>query len=143
SNPADVRVEHPCDTGGGGPGEREHVLPPVLAAPGVAARRPRLVDRSVSRSDGYSGDGWPDPTHDADRRPRVLFLERERRPGLAFAALQSESVRRLPARASVLAGLLHILVFLAVFIGGSVMFAKFWIMTTNMGPEDVARQIES
>jgi len=23
------------------------------------------------------------------------------------------------------------------------MFAKFWIMTTNMGPEDVARQIES
>src|SRR5439155_26715555 len=39
--------------------------------------------------------------------------------------------------------LIHILVFLAVFIGGSVMFAKFWIMTTNMGPEDVARQIES
>src|SRR5947209_5512981 len=38
---------------------------------------------------------------------------------------------------------LHILVFLAVFIGGSVMFAKFWIMTTNMGPEDVAKQIES
>src|SRR5436309_2529978 len=38
---------------------------------------------------------------------------------------------------------LHILVFLGVFIGGSVMFAKFWIMTTNMGPEDVARQIES
>src|SRR5439155_903801 len=37
----------------------------------------------------------------------------------------------------------HILVFLLVFIGGSVMFAKFWIMTTNMGPEDVARQIES
>jgi len=34
-------------------------------------------------------------------------------------------------------------VFLLVFIGGSVMFAKFWIMTTNMGPEDVARQIES
>src|SRR5216117_771336 len=105
SNPADVRVEHPCDPGGGGPGEREHVLPPVLAAPGVAARRPRLVDRSVSRSDGHPGDGWPDPTHDADRRPRVLFLERERRPGLAFAALQSESVRRLPARASVLASL--------------------------------------
>src|SRR5713101_2230248 len=37
----------------------------------------------------------------------------------------------------------HILVFLGVFIGGSVMFAMFWIMTTNMGPEDVARQIES
>jgi preprotein translocase subunit SecY len=39
--------------------------------------------------------------------------------------------------------LIHLLVFLFVFIGGSVMFAKFWIMTTNMGPEDVARQIES
>jgi preprotein translocase subunit SecY len=38
---------------------------------------------------------------------------------------------------------LHLVVFLTVFIGGSVMFAKFWIMTTNMGPEDVARQIES
>src|SRR2546425_98797 len=38
---------------------------------------------------------------------------------------------------------LHILVFLGVFIGGSIMFAKFWIMTTNMGPEDVAKQIES
>src|SRR2546421_9053608 len=37
----------------------------------------------------------------------------------------------------------HLLVFLGVFIGGSVMFAMFWIMTTNMGPEDVARQIES
>lgn len=39
--------------------------------------------------------------------------------------------------------LLHLVVFLGVFIGGSIMFAKFWIMTTNMGPEDVARQIES
>src|SRR3990172_5239554 len=39
--------------------------------------------------------------------------------------------------------LLHLLIFLAVMIGGSIVFAKFWIMTTNMGPEDVARQIES
>ena len=38
---------------------------------------------------------------------------------------------------------LHIGVYLSVMILGSVMFAKFWIMTTNMGPEDVARQIES
>lgn len=38
---------------------------------------------------------------------------------------------------------LHLVVYLSVFIGGSVMFAKFWIMTTNMGPEDVAKQIES
>ena len=39
--------------------------------------------------------------------------------------------------------LLHLIIFLAVMIGGSIVFAKFWIMTTNMGPEDVARQIES
>ncbi|OGS48111.1 MAG: preprotein translocase subunit SecY [Euryarchaeota archaeon RBG_16_68_13] len=39
--------------------------------------------------------------------------------------------------------LLRLLVYLGVMIGGSIMFAKFWIMTTNMGPEEVARQIES
>jgi len=38
---------------------------------------------------------------------------------------------------------LHLLIYLLVFIGGSIVFARFWIMTTNMGPEDVARQIES
>lgn len=38
---------------------------------------------------------------------------------------------------------LHLVIYLFVFIGGSIVFAKFWIMTTNMGPEDVARQIES
>lgn len=37
----------------------------------------------------------------------------------------------------------HLAVYLSVMILGSVLFAKFWIMTTNMGPEDVARQIES
>lgn len=39
--------------------------------------------------------------------------------------------------------LVHLGVYLTIFIFGSVLFAKFWIMTTNMGPEDVARQIES
>jgi len=38
---------------------------------------------------------------------------------------------------------LHLLVYVFVMVGGSIMFAKFWIMTTNMGPEEVARQIES
>jgi len=36
-----------------------------------------------------------------------------------------------------------IMVWLTVMIGGSVLFAKFWIETTNMGPEAVAEQIES
>jgi preprotein translocase subunit SecY len=37
----------------------------------------------------------------------------------------------------------HVIVYLSVMIIGSVLFAKFWIETTNMGPEDVAKQIES
>jgi preprotein translocase subunit SecY len=39
--------------------------------------------------------------------------------------------------------LIHVLVFFGVMVGGSILFAKFWIATTNMGPEAVARQIES
>lgn len=39
--------------------------------------------------------------------------------------------------------LLRVLVFFGVMVIGSILFAKFWIMTTNMGPEAVARQIES
>jgi len=38
---------------------------------------------------------------------------------------------------------IRIFIYLAVMIGGSIMFAKFWIETTNMGPEDVAKQIQS
>lgn len=39
--------------------------------------------------------------------------------------------------------LIRIFVYLTLFIAGSVMFAKFWIETTNMGPEAVARQIQA
>ena len=39
--------------------------------------------------------------------------------------------------------LAHVLIYVGIMVGGSVLFAKFWIMTTNMGPEAVARQIES
>lgn len=39
--------------------------------------------------------------------------------------------------------LVHVFVYLAAMVGGSVLFAKFWIETTNMGPEAVAKQIES
>jgi preprotein translocase subunit SecY len=38
---------------------------------------------------------------------------------------------------------LHVIVYLTVMIVGSILFAKFWIETTNMGPEAVAKQIES
>jgi preprotein translocase subunit SecY len=37
----------------------------------------------------------------------------------------------------------HVIVYVSVMVIGSVMFAKFWIETTNMGPEAVAGQIES
>ena len=31
---------------------------------------------------------------------------------------------------------------MTLFIGGSILFAKFWVQTTNMGPDAVAKQIE-
>lgn len=34
------------------------------------------------------------------------------------------------------------IIYLTVMIFGSVLFAKFWIETTNMGPKDVAKQIQ-
>ncbi|MEI6795785.1 MAG: preprotein translocase subunit SecY [Methanomassiliicoccales archaeon] len=39
--------------------------------------------------------------------------------------------------------IIHVCVYVGVMVVGSVLFAKFWIMTTNMGPEAVAKQIES
>ena len=36
----------------------------------------------------------------------------------------------------------HVAVYLGFMIGGSILFAKFWIETTNMGPEAVAKQIQ-
>jgi preprotein translocase subunit SecY len=38
---------------------------------------------------------------------------------------------------------IHVIVYFAVMVVGSILFAKFWIETTNMGPEAVASQIES
>jgi len=37
----------------------------------------------------------------------------------------------------------HIVVWFGVMIFGSILFAKFWIETTGMGAEDIAKQIES
>ncbi len=39
--------------------------------------------------------------------------------------------------------LLHVAIYFGVMVSGSILFAKFWIQTTNMGPEAVARQIEA
>ena len=38
---------------------------------------------------------------------------------------------------------IRVIIYLAVMIIGSVLFAKFWIETTDMGPSAVARQIQS
>lgn len=37
----------------------------------------------------------------------------------------------------------HALVYVSIMVLGSILFAKFWIATTNMGPEAVAKQIQS
>ncbi|MFQ6106690.1 MAG: preprotein translocase subunit SecY [Thermoplasmata archaeon] len=39
--------------------------------------------------------------------------------------------------------LTHVSIYVGVMIVGSIIFAKFWIETTNMGPDAVAEQIES
>jgi preprotein translocase subunit SecY len=36
-----------------------------------------------------------------------------------------------------------VIIYLIVLIVGSILFAKFWIETTNMAPKDVAKQIQS
>lgn len=38
--------------------------------------------------------------------------------------------------------LIRMFLYLFMFVGGSVLFAKFWIETTNMGPHAVAKQIQ-
>lgn len=38
---------------------------------------------------------------------------------------------------------LKVIIYLAIMIIGSILFAKFWIETTDMGPSAVARQIQS
>ncbi|HVL87684.1 MAG TPA: preprotein translocase subunit SecY [Candidatus Thermoplasmatota archaeon] len=38
--------------------------------------------------------------------------------------------------------MLHVVLYLVAMIGGSILFAKFWIETTNMGPQAVAKQIQ-
>ena len=37
---------------------------------------------------------------------------------------------------------LHIIIYMGIMVLGSIVFAKFWIETTNMGPESVAKQIQ-
>jgi len=37
----------------------------------------------------------------------------------------------------------HVIVYVSAMVIGSILFARFWIETTNMGPEAVAAQIES
>jgi len=38
---------------------------------------------------------------------------------------------------------MHLVVYITIYILGSIMFAKFWISTTGMGPEEVAKQIQN
>lgn len=44
---------------------------------------------------------------------------------------------------SSLQNLMHVMIYFLIMVMGSILFAKFWVNTTNMGPEAVARQIQS
>ena len=43
---------------------------------------------------------------------------------------------------SPLLNLMHVIIYVSIMILGSVLFAKFWVETTNMGPKAVASQIQ-
>lgn len=43
---------------------------------------------------------------------------------------------------TVIQNLCHVAIYMTVMIIGSVMFAKFWVETTNLGPEAVAKNIQ-
>lgn len=43
---------------------------------------------------------------------------------------------------SVIQNLAHVAIYFTIMVMGSIMFAKFWVETTNLGPESVANQIQ-
>lgn len=43
---------------------------------------------------------------------------------------------------SVLQNICHVAIYMTVMVIGSIMFAKFWVETTNLGPESVANNIQ-
>ncbi|MCQ2084755.1 MAG: preprotein translocase subunit SecY [archaeon] len=42
----------------------------------------------------------------------------------------------------VIQNICHVLIYMTVMVIGSIMFAKFWVETTNLGPESVANNIQ-
>jgi len=59
-------------------------------------------------------------------------------PMLQPSAYQQELINHTPWEMGI-----HVLAYVAFMVGASIMFAKFWIETTNMNSEGVARQIQS
>ncbi|MCQ2052649.1 MAG: preprotein translocase subunit SecY [archaeon] len=47
-----------------------------------------------------------------------------------------------PSSKGPLLNLMHVLVYVSVMVIGSILFAKFWVETTNLGPKAVAKQIQ-
>ena len=43
---------------------------------------------------------------------------------------------------SVVQNLCHVTIYMSIMVAGSIMFAKFWVETTNLGAESVARNIQ-
>ena len=43
---------------------------------------------------------------------------------------------------TVLQNICHVAIYMAVMVLGSIMFAKFWVETTNLGAESVAKNIQ-
>ncbi len=63
--------------------------------------------------------------------------------GLQDWLLPMFDARYLPEGKSLFQVMARLLIYVGVMIIGSILFAKFWIDTTNMGPKAVAEQIQS
>jgi preprotein translocase subunit SecY len=63
--------------------------------------------------------------------------------GLQDWLLPIFDARYLPEGKSLLQVISRLFIYLFVMIVGSILFAKFWIDTTNMGPKSVAEQIQN
>ncbi|HYS72181.1 MAG TPA: preprotein translocase subunit SecY [Thermoplasmata archaeon] len=90
---------------------------------------PLVVNRGLSRSTPIGGLAWYTQSFNGPVDWLMPLIEPERYSSF----LRNHAAWQL---------VIHVATYVGLFIGGSVLFSKFWIETTDMGPEAVAKQIE-
>ena len=94
-----------------------------------SASDPLVVNGALSRSTPVGGLAWYTQAFNGPIDWLMPLIEPERYGSI----LRGHAEWQL---------MVHIATYMTVFVGGSILFSKFWIETTNMGPEAVAKQIE-